>query len=123
MIVIGMLLILIAAGALAFVLMAPAALSEAIELTAIGVSVNATPLALFVAGALSLALLGLGFAMIGGGARRKAKARKELHQLRKEQTAAPSTPAAAGEAASRRDRPQQGRSPGTGTDSESTSPR
>ena len=117
MIVLGVLLILIAAGAVAFVLMAPAALSQAVELTAGGVAVNATPLASFVAGAASLALFGLGLAMVIRGIRRKAKSRKELHQLRKEQAAGvPSTPTPAGKESGRRD-PQHGstytRNPGS----------
>ena len=119
MIVVGVLLVLIAVGAVAFVLMAPAAISQAVELTAIGVTVNATPLASFVAGAVVVALLSLGVAMIGQGARRKAKSRRELRQLRKEQAAPGHKPASAGEGTTRLDRPQHGSSTG----SESTSPR
>jgi hypothetical protein len=97
MVVIGFLLVLVAAGAIAFVLMAPAAMSQAVELTAGGVTVNATPLASFIAGAVSVALIGLGFPMITKGLHHKAKTRKELHQLRKEQaTAGPSTATTAG---------------------------
>ena len=117
MIVIGVLLVLIAAAAVALVLMAPDAMSNAIQLTAIGVTVNATPLALFVAGAVSLALFGLGFPMITQGIRRKAKRRKELHGLRKEQAAASASKPAAGEQSSRRDHPQPG---GTSTSTPGT---
>ena len=128
MVVIGVLLVLIAAGAVALVLMAPDATTTVIELSAIGITVNATPLALFVGGAVSLALFGLGFPMITQGIRRKAKRRKELHGLRKEQAAtssrkpassststpsSASTPAAASttpteEPSSRPDQPQPG---------------
>jgi hypothetical protein len=118
MIVIGVLLVLIAVGAVAFVLMAPAAVSKGVELTAIGVTVNATPLASFVAGAMTVALLGLGSAMISQGARRKAKSRRELRQLRKEQTVSGHSPTTAEERARRLDRPPDGSSTG----SESTSP-
>ena len=112
MIVIGVLLVVIGAGAVALVLMAPAAMSNTIELAAIGVTVKASPLALFVAGAVSLALFGLGFPMITQGTRRKAKTRKELHRLRKEQaTAGHSTPTAA-ERSPHPDSPQHGGSTG-----------
>ena len=118
MIVIGVLLVLIAVGAVAFVLIAPAAVSHSVELTAIGVTVNATPLASFVAGAVTVALLGLGAAMISQGARRKAKSRRELRQLRKEQAAPGHTSATAEERSRRLDRP-----PHDSSGSESTSPR
>ena len=119
MIVVGVLLVLIAVGAVAFVLMAPAAISQAVELTAVGVTVNATPLASFIAGAVAVALLSLGVTMISQGARRKARARRELRQLRKEQAAPGHTPASAGERSARLDHPQHGSSTG----SESASPR
>jgi membrane protein implicated in regulation of membrane protease activity len=99
MIVIGVLLLLIAAGAVGFVVMAPASISQAVELTAMGVKVSATPLASFVAGALSVVMLILGIAMIGHGARRRAKSRKELHDLRKEQAGGRATPPATSERA------------------------
>lgn len=118
MIVIGLLLILVAAGAVAFVLMAPAATSQAIELTAVGVIVNATPLASFFAGAAAVVLLGLGFALVSRGTRRKASSRAELRHLRKEQaTAGANTAAVAGERSSHRDRPHNGSRTDTSTDS------
>ena len=118
MIVIGVLLVLIAVGTVAFVLIAPASVSQAVELTAIGITVNATPLASFIAGAVTVALLGLGAAMISQGARRKAKARRELRQLRKEQAAPGHRPATAEGHSPQVDRPPHG---STGT--EPTSPR
>ena len=130
MIVIGVLLVLIAAGAVALVLMAPDAMSNAIELTAIGVTVNASPLALFVGGAVTLALFALGFPMITQGIRRNAKKRKELHELRKERAAGTastpaatsSTPAAAasGGRSSHPDQPQQGGSKATSSQATDT---
>jgi len=120
MIVIGVLLILIAVGAVTFVVMSPAAVTEAVELTAIGITVNATPLASFVAGAVTVALLGLGSAMISQGARRKARSRRELRQLRKEQAVSGNTPTTtAKESTPRLDRPPNG----SGAGSESPSPR
>jgi len=108
MIVLGLLLILVALGAAVFAAMAPSATSETIVVTALGVKVSASPLAMFIAGAVSVMLLGLGFALISRGARRKASSRKELRELRKGQAAeAAHTSAEAGQHSSRRDRPQK----------------
>ena len=104
MIVLGLLFILVAVGATAFALTAPSAAAQTIEVTALGFKVSASPLAMFLAGAASLALLGLGWALISRGTRRQARSRKELRQLRKEQAAAgASTPAEPGQHSSRRD--------------------
>lgn len=104
MIVLGLLFILVAVGATAFALTAPSAAAQTIEVTALGFKVSASPLAMFLAGAASLALVGLGWALISRGTRRKARSRKELRQLRKEQAAAgASTPAEPGQHSSRRD--------------------
>jgi len=108
MIVLGLLLILVAAGATLFAVMAPSAAAQTIEVTALGVKVSASPLAMFFAGAVSLALLVLGYALISRGTRRKARSRKELRQLRKEQAAAgASTSADGGHRSSRHDRHQK----------------
>jgi hypothetical protein len=136
MIVIGVLLILIAVGAVAFALMAPSGAVQTIEVTALGFKVSASPLAMFFAGAAVVVLLSLGFAMVSRGTRRKASSRKELRQLRKEQAATgpgPGTPVAA-EQSSGPDRPEHTSGTATGntdstqkgstnTDSESPSPR
>ncbi|MEP7035708.1 MAG: hypothetical protein ABI934_08970 [Actinomycetota bacterium] len=87
MIVLGVLLILAAAGATVFAVMAPSATAETIVVTALGVKVSASPLAMFVAGAVSVVLLGVAYFLISTGTRRKARSRKELRRLRKEQTA------------------------------------
>ena len=63
---------------------ASASSSAAIALTAFGVTVSASPVDLFIAGALSVVLLGLGFALISRGTRRSARTHKELKQLRKD---------------------------------------
>ncbi len=108
MIVLGLLFILVALGATGFALTAPSAAAQTIEVTALGFTVSASPLAMFLAGAISLALLGLGYALISGGARRKARSRKELRQLRKEQAAAGVSPSAEGShRSSRRDHSAQ----------------
>jgi len=114
MIAIGVLLVVIAAGGVALVLMAPDAMTNAIEVPAFGLVVNATPLALFVGGAISLALFALGFPMITQGIRRKAKRRKELHDLRKSQATGNANAPATGERSTPRDHPQP-KSTHTGT--------
>jgi len=88
MIVLGLLLIVLAVGASAVAVTAPSASSQVIEMSALGVKVSASPLAMFLAGAVSVVLLGLGFGMIAGGTRRKARRRRELRDLRKDQAAA-----------------------------------
>ena len=48
MIVLGLLLILVAVGATVFAVMAPSATSATIVVTALGVKVSASPLAMFI---------------------------------------------------------------------------
>ncbi len=108
MIVLGVLLILAAVVATVFAVMAPAAASETIVVTALGVKVSASPLAMFVAGAVSVALLGLAYILISKGTQRKARSRRELRQLRKEQAASGASVAAeGGHRSNRRDRHQK----------------
>jgi hypothetical protein len=115
MIVLGLLLILAAGGAALFAVMAPSAAAQTIELSALGLKVSASPLAMFVAGAVSVVLLGLGFALISRGARRTASSRKELRDLRKAQAATDApAPAQAGQHSTRRDRSSAGTSTDTG---------
>ena len=101
MIVLGLLLILIAVGATLFVVMATVQViappaTFPIKLTAVGVTFSASPLAMFIAGAVSLVLLAVGYALISRGTRRRARSRKELRQLRKEQAVAGTSPSAEG---------------------------
>jgi hypothetical protein len=113
MIIFGLLLILVAVGAAAVALTAPMATAQVVQMTAVGVTIKASPLAMFLAGAVSVLLLGLGLAMISQGTHRKARAHKELRELRKDRaTDAPEAAADAGETSSRRD----GLGDGTGTD-------
>jgi hypothetical protein len=97
MIVLGLLLILVAAGATVFALTAPGATAQTIEVTGLGFKVSTSPMALFFAGAVSLALLAVGYSMVTGGARRHARSRKELRGLRKEQAEGASAPAGTGQ--------------------------
>jgi hypothetical protein len=101
MIVLGLLLILLAVGAAAVAASAPSATTRVIEMTAVGVTVKASPLAMFLAGAVSVLMLGFGFALVSRGTRRKTKARKELRGLRKDQATAADA-SAADESARRR---------------------
>jgi hypothetical protein len=57
-----------------------------IALTSLGVTLSAPPLDLFVAGMLSVLLLGFGLTLIGRGTRRTARTHKEPMQLRKDKT-------------------------------------
>jgi hypothetical protein len=112
MIVLGLLLVLLAVGATAVALTAPTATPQVVNMTAVGVTVRASPLAMFLAGAVSVLLLGLGLALISQGTRRKARARKTLRRLRKDQAATPEVSADERENSSRRD----GLRDGNGTD-------
>ena len=117
MIVLGLLLILVAIGVTVFVVIAPTATSQIIEVPAGAITVSTSPLAMFLAGAASLVLLGLGYALISGGTRRKARSRKELRQLRKDQAApGASTHPEGGHRSSRTDRSEKESSSKPSTD-------
>ena len=88
MIVLGLILIIVAAAAVLFALASGGTLTAS-PLTAIGVTVNVTPLAMFVAGAVSLLLVVLGLALISRGTKRSVHTRRELRQLRKGQSRSP----------------------------------
>ena len=57
MIVLGLLLILVAVGATAVAVTAPMTAPQVVKMTALGVSVSASPRAMFLAGGVSLLLL------------------------------------------------------------------
>ncbi|NMM24753.1 MAG: hypothetical protein HHJ11_14915 [Phycicoccus sp.] len=116
MIVLGLLLILAAVGATVFAVTAPSAAAQTIEVSALGFTISASPLAMFIAGALSVILIGLGFALINRGARRKASSRKELRELRKGQADAAASPAAEAGQHSSRHRLQKDGATGSDTD-------
>ena len=125
MIVLGLLFILTAAGAVVFAVVAPSSDVQTIELSALGVTVSASPLAMFVAGALSVLLFVLGLLLISRGARRRASSRKELRELRKGQAdAAAQKTTDAGRHSSGHDRSSTasggGTSPGATEDQAST---
>lgn len=81
MLVLGVLLVLAAAGTIAFVTVNSTAMSD-VTFSAFGYSVTADHLEMFLAGAVIAALLLLGISMIGSGSRRAAARRRELRQAR-----------------------------------------
>jgi len=93
-IALGLALVLVATGATVFSVIASAGSSAATPLTAFGVTISASPLSLFIAGAASMVLLSLGFALIKRGTRRTARTHKELKQLRKDKAIAATATAA-----------------------------
>jgi membrane protein implicated in regulation of membrane protease activity len=115
MIVLGLILIIVAAAAVLFALASGGTLTAS-PLTAIGVTVNVTPLAMFVAGAVSLLLVVLGLALISRGTKRSVHTRRELRQLRKGQVAQPATASAPDRSAGQAE-PRPG---GTAAESEGT---
>lgn len=121
MIAFGVLLILVAVGAVTVALMAPAAMSPTIEVSAVGLTVLASPLALFVGGAASVVLFLLGFGMVSRGARRTSRTRRELKELRKDSAAA-KTPSSTPPAAPANPEEEQGLNPGSDGDPPSTWP-
>lgn len=120
MIALGLALILIVAAATVFAVFASGTTSTAIELTAFNVTISPTPLALFLAGALSVAMLGLGFILITRGTRRTARKRRELKELRKENASATTRAAAEREGAGAAERPAE---PSVGKTAEDTADR
>jgi hypothetical protein len=91
MIVLGLVLILVAAGIVVFALASSSNYTTQIPLHGIGLSFTATPMAIYLAGAVSVILLGLGFALILRGTGRewgRHKEHQELKQLRKKNATA-----------------------------------
>jgi hypothetical protein len=84
-IALGVILILIAVAATVFAVIASGTISTAIKLTGLGITISAKPLTLFIAGALSVFMFVVGFALVTRGTRRTAAKRRELKQLRKDQ--------------------------------------
>lgn len=86
MIVLGLLLILVAAVIVVFALVSSSNYTAQVPLHGVGVSFTATPLAIYLAGAVSVVFIGLGFALILRGTGRewgRHKEHRELKQLRK----------------------------------------
>ena len=94
MIVLGLLLILVAAGTVVLVLASSSNYSTQIPLHGIGLSFTATPLAIYLAGAVSVIFLGLGVALILRGTGRewgRHQEHKELKLLKRDANTATRT--------------------------------
>lgn len=120
MIALGLLLILIAVGAAAVAASATMATSPVIELTAVNVTVMASPLAMFISGAVSVALLGLGFALLQQGTRRKVRKRSEIRQLRRDNATNVAAASAETKGSPDRGQPQDGGDGGDGGTTDDT---
>ncbi|WP_143590127.1 hypothetical protein [Thermoactinospora rubra] len=83
MVVLGLLLVLAAAGAIAFVSVNASTTSDA-TFSAFGYSVAANHLEMFLAGAAVAAVLLVGIAMLNSGTRRAAERRRRLRAVRHE---------------------------------------
>lgn len=83
MIVLGLLLVVLAGATGAFAVFGSSSTAQMVHLEGIGLSISASPLAIYLAGAVSVVLIGLGFSLIRRGTRHKASSRKELRELRK----------------------------------------
>ncbi len=108
MIVLGLILILVAAAAVLFAVIATGTLTAS-PLSAVGITVSVTPLTMFIAGALALLLVVLGLALIGRGTKRSVHTRRELRHLRKERANQPAAAGAAAGGTTRTDAGNEGR--------------
>lgn len=84
MIVLGLLLILLAAGGIALVSLEPTATASTATFTYFGYTVQPTHLEMFLIGAATAAVLLIGLAMISSGSRRAARRRKAVREARHE---------------------------------------
>ncbi len=86
MILLGLILILIAAGAGVLLVMGAMDMTDSIQLAMpLDTTLNVRPLGLLIAGAAVMFLLWLGFVMIRGSVRRKARRRREAKELEREE--------------------------------------
>jgi hypothetical protein len=108
MIVLGLILILVAAAAVLFAVIATGTLT-ATPLSAVGITVSVTPLTMFIVGALALLLVVLGLALIGRGTKRSVHTRRELRHLRKERANQPAAAGAGAGGTTRTDTGNEGR--------------
>src|SRR4051812_12515697 len=118
MIVLGLILIIVAAVAVLFAVIATGTLTAS-PLSAVGITVSVTPLTMFVAGAVALLLVVLGLALISRGTKRSVHTRRELRHLRKERA---NQPAPAGAAAGGTTRTDTGDRGGRRADDRGTGP-
>ncbi|HSP61216.1 MAG TPA: hypothetical protein VLO09_09155 [Ornithinimicrobium sp.] len=83
MLIIGLLLILLAAAVVAYMLLATAG-SPDVSIDYGVLNLEIPPLWLYLAGLATLAVAALGFWMVGAGARAKARRSREVRELRKQ---------------------------------------
>lgn len=83
MLIIGFLLILLAAAVIAYVLLATAGMTP-VEVSYGVLNVEVAPLWLFLSGVLTLAVAAIGLWMVAAGARSKARKAREVRELRKQ---------------------------------------
>ncbi|GGK57836.1 LapA family protein [Ornithinimicrobium pekingense] len=83
MLIIGFLLILLAAAVITYVLLATAGMTP-VEVSYGVLNVEVAPLWLFLAGVLTLAVAAIGLWMVAAGARGKARKAREVRELRKQ---------------------------------------
>lgn len=83
MLIIGFLLILLAAAVITYVLLATVGMTP-VEVSYGVLNVEVTPLWLFLAGVLTLAVAAIGLWMVAAGARSKARKAREVRELRKQ---------------------------------------
>ncbi|MGD8149168.1 hypothetical protein [Ornithinimicrobium sp. Y1694] len=109
MLLIGLLLVLLAAAVITYVVVATAGMPD-VRLDYGILNLDLPPLWLFLAGLLTLAVAALGFWMIGAGARAKARHAKEVRELRKQAKASDRRAERSGDATAPRDRLARGSS-------------
>lgn len=83
MLIIGLLLVLLAAAVIAYVLFATAGMTP-VEVSYGVLNVEVAPLWLFLSGVLTLAVAAIGLWMVAAGARSKARKAREVRELRKQ---------------------------------------
>lgn len=116
MLIIGFLLILLAAAVIAYVLLATAG-DPTVEISYGVVNVEITPLWIYLAGVLTLLVAAVGVWMVGAGARTKARKAREVRELRKQAKEADRRAARSGDTVVRpTDRPKTTTHPRPGTD-------
>ena len=108
MIVLGLILILVAAAAVLFAVIATGTLTAS-PLSAVGITVSVTPLTMFIAGAIALLLVVLGLALLSRGTKRSVHTRRELRHLRKERANQPAAAGAGAGGTTRTDTGNEGR--------------
>lgn len=107
MLIIGLLLVLLAAAVIAYMVVATAGMPD-VRLDYGILNLEMPPLWLYLAGLLTLAVAALGFWMLGAGARIKARRAREVRELRKQAKEADRRAVRADDARTAGERPSTG---------------